>query len=224
MKKIITFASDHYQFHVFTDSLAEKEIEDIKRSQELARTKIVDFLGIDNDRQIDYYLYPSSQAKLEAMGDDGNGNAFPDKFAVHAIYNESVKCIGPHEDTHIFAAALGLPPQLLREGLAEYMCESWDGEPHDYWAKKYLVEGKMLNLYKMFGDENWYDVDDTISYPIAGSLVGFLVRNFGKEKFLELYSALSRDFPLEKNLNIFNEAIGQFIQTVQHDWESRLIK
>ena len=74
-----------------------------------------------NERTINYFLYPANQLKGEIMGDDGNGNTNREKFEVYAVYNENIKCIGAHEDTHLLSLPLGLATKLFREGLAEFM-------------------------------------------------------------------------------------------------------
>jgi hypothetical protein len=219
MTNFIKKESAHYDFFFFPDSLAEKEIDKIIKIQESAYAKILEFLGVENNRKINYFLYPSNTVKGKIMGDDGNGNADPKKFEVHAVYNEDVKCIGPHEDTHLLAIPLGLPPQLFREGLAEYMSEKWDSRSHAQWASQFLSEGKLPNLEQIIDDEEWYECDDLVAYPSAGSFVTFLTTKIGKEKFLDLYKALSRDFTPEKNKDILKKITGSSISELQKEWE-----
>ena len=215
-------SSPHYDYFYFKDSLAEKEIEKIIDIQESAYQKILKFLNVKNDRKIKYYLYPSNKIKGEITGDDGNGHTVREKFEVHAVYTDKVKCIGAHEDTHLLSTTLGLPPQLLREGLAEYMSGTWDGKSHDEWASQFLIEDKMLDLLQIIDDEEWYEQDDTISYPSAGSFVGYLIKKLGKEKFLELYRALNRDFSPKKNEAIFQKITDSIIQEIQTAWQNDL--
>lgn len=222
MTNFINKESAHYDFFFFPNSLAEKEIDKIIKTQELAHAKIIEFLGIKNNRQIKYFLYPSNKIKGEMMGDEGNGNANREKFEVHAVYSEDVKCIGPHEDTHLLATPLGLPPQLLREGLAEYMSEKWDGRSHAEWANRFLSEEKLPTLEQIIDDEEWYEHDDLIAYPSAGSFVTFLITKIGRGKFIELYKSLNRDFTPHKNKTLFNEITGSSIAEFQKEWEDDL--
>ena len=222
MNEFVTYESENCRFHFFPNSLAEVEIKNIIKVQESSRKKILDFFGIKNNRKIDYFLYPTNQVKGEMMGDDGNGNADPKKFEVHAVYNEDVKCIGPHEDTHLLVTFLGLPPQLFREGLAEYMSETWHNKNHAEWARQFLSEGKLPDLEQIIDDEKWYEYDDLIAYPSAGSFVIFLITKLGREKFLELYKILNRDFTPEKNKVFFKEVTGSSISDLQKEWENGL--
>src|SRR3989344_4788166 len=60
------YESDHYIFHVEAESLAEKDIEEIKTRQEMTYTKIIQTLKLQKpDQKIKYYFYPSQDKKAE---------------------------------------------------------------------------------------------------------------------------------------------------------------
>lgn len=222
MNKFINKQSDHYDFFFFPDSLAEKEIDKIVQIQEEAYAKILKFLNVENNQRIKYFLYPTNKIKGELTGDDGNGHAERETFEVHAVYNEDTKCIGAHEDTHLLSTPLGLPPQLLREGLAEHLSGSWHNMSHDKWAVQFLNENKVSDLSKMIDDEEWYEWDDRIAYPIAGSFITYLINKLGQEKFLELYKSLSRDFDVQKNTLLFEKITNTTITDAQAQWQNYL--
>lgn len=217
-----TKQSDHYRFHYFPDSLAEKEIALIVQRKERDWEKICSFLNLENDRIIHYYLYPSNRLKEEKMGDDGNGNAFLDKFEVHAVYNKEIKCIGPHEDVHLLIQGVGLPITFLREGLAEYFEDSWCGYPHNFWVKKFLAKGTLPPIKDLLDDEVWDLTDDMISYSVAGSFVKFLIERYGQNKFRLLYREMVSANSAAKNLSIFSLIIGDNIQLCQKEWLAQL--
>jgi len=222
MSKFIEKSSERYIFHFFADSVAEKDIEKIIEKQELAYKKIVSFLSVDNNRKINYFLYPSNEIKNEMTGNDGNGHADREKFEVHAVYSDEIKCIGPHEDTHLLSDVLGLPPQLFREGLAEYLSGSWDGKSHEELSKELLANKQLPDMTDLIDDEKWYEIPDQVSYPTAGAFVIYLINKFGKEKFLEIYSKLNRDFGASKNRKLFTEILGEEIQNSQAQWIGEL--
>ena len=141
--------TEHYIFEYQSGSEAEKDIELIAETQEKAFARIASFMGQADFPMIKYYLYSSRQQKGEQTGNDGNGHADPDKFEVYAVYNEDIHCIGPHEDTHLLTKNIGRPPQLFREGLAEYLSENWDGQPHSYWAKRFDEEGRLFPITQL---------------------------------------------------------------------------
>lgn len=211
--------SPHYNFHYFPNSAAEKNINSIIKFQEDNYTKILDFLGIENNKKINYFLYPDNKTKGDMMGDDGNGNANWDKFEVHAVYNDKIQCIGSHEDTHLLSLPIGISVKLFREGLAEYMSKTWHGESHDYWAHKFKTKNRLPDFSLVIDNDVWDKYDDMIAYPCAGSFISFLIKSLGKEKYLLVYGSLDQNKPREINLETFFNLTGNTISQCQEEWE-----
>lgn len=224
MKRFQQKKSEHYIFNYLPDTLAEREIDRIILTQEKSYEKILSFLGTQNEREITYFLYPSNSIKGEISGDDGNGHADRKKFEVHAVYNGEVKCIGPHEDTHLLANSLGLPPQLFREGLAEFMTGNWDGRKHDEIVLEILHNNLVPRFDTIIDDEEWYKIDENITYPAAGSVVSYLITRFGKEIFVSAYKTLHRDLAPRENKQLFERIFKSSIDDLQDDWQNILSK
>ena len=157
------------------------------------------------------------------MGDDGNGNTNREKFEVYAVYNENIKCIGAHEDTHLLSLPLGLATKLFREGLAEFMSKEWHGKTHDFWAKKFLSEKKIPGLAKILDDKEGDKISDLISYPCAGSFYIFLISKIGKGIFLKLYGALDRNINVEINLVTIKDITSKSLDQWQKEWAEKVL-
>jgi hypothetical protein len=217
------FETRHYIFHYFP-ILAEEEIEKIARGQETIYCHILSYLGLKNHRMINYFLYPTNQIKGSMMGDDGNGNTNREKFEIHAVYNEEVKCVGAHEDTHLLSLPLGLSVKLFREGLAEFMSETWHGKTHDIWANKFLNEKKIPKLSKIIDDAEWDKVSDLISYPCAGSFIKYLIESLGKEKFINIYKRINKNKCSAENLATILAVSGKSLDQLEDEWKDKLQK
>ena len=215
--------SRHYIFHYFPNSLAEKEIKEIVKNQEATYSEILFFLGVKNNKIINYFLYPNNKIKGEMMGDDGNGNAIRNKFEVHAVYKQDVKCIGAHEDTHLLSLPLGVSVKLFREGLAEFISKTWHEKSHDFWAKKFLDEKEEINFSKILDNSKWDDSKDEVLYPCVGSFCSFLINEIGKDKFLKLYGSLDRDKNVSYNLKTIEEITGKSLVEWQKNWEESIL-
>lgn len=214
--------SPHYSFYFQKGSLDEKDIKNIIDTKENHYKKILNWLNSDNNRKIDYYLYPSLKEKIALMGDDSPGNAIwrelednnPKKFEIHVVYNENCKFIGEHEDVHLLSLPWGLSIYLFCEGLAQYMEDSFMGEDLHIVAKKLLQEKKLYPIEFLCDNNNWENVEPTIIYPQVGSFSKFIIEKYGKDKFKELYQNTSRHFDTIKNLSeierIYHKTINQF--------------
>lgn len=225
--------SSHYVFHYFKDSLAEKEIEKIIEIQEQSYKKIMKILELKNKRKIDYYLYFSEKIKEFLMGDSGYGNAIwikikkiknwvPEKFEVHCVYNNKIKCIGPHEDTHLLSLSYGVATFLFSEGLAEFMDEKWQDKDIDIWARDYFKKNKLYSIKFLMENKNWDKVDEMIVYPQSGSFVKYLINIYGIEKFKKIYQELSRNKTLRANIRIIEKICSDSIENIEKNWKKSI--
>ncbi len=210
-----TRESLHYRFHYLRNSLAEKEIKDIERAQESAYEKITRFLDVPSypEKKIDYYLYPDTETKKKMMGNDWFAQSVYDDFAVHALYSEDHRVIGPHEDTHLLSLPLGLSIGFLQEGLAEYMVgHSWYGETFEKVVREARLNPEFIPSKDLLtAHQAWRDTKDEYAqqyYALAALFTSFLITTYGKGKYLELYRALARDVTQSENERQYVEMLG----------------
>ncbi|MFA5080389.1 MAG: hypothetical protein WC472_02065 [Candidatus Paceibacterota bacterium] len=220
----------HYTFNFKNESLAEQSIKDVVKLKESHYSKITQWLGINNDKKINYYLYPSLKEKVTLMGDDSPGNAIweelkieneksdSEKFEIHTIYNEKCKFIGEHEDTHLLSLPWGLSIYLFCEGLAQYMENNFMGEDLHIVTKKLLPENKLYPIEWLCANSNWEEVEPKIIYPQVESFTKYLIETYGKEKFKELYQNTSRHFEVLKNLSEIERIYNKTINQLKQEW------
>lgn len=186
--------SEHYVFHFVSGTTAAKEIGRIIEEQERCFARITAQLQVALPFKLHYFLVASN---IEAGGiyqenfcDIGPVNGFavyPDTIV--AVYNESVKCIGMHEDTHLFAYQIGDPYEaLLTEGLAMYMDQVWWGIPNEEWVYKYIKNGQYVSVQNLFDNDTFYGTPSEVTYPIAGSFTRYVVDRLSMQVYLaEVY-------------------------------------
>lgn len=209
------YESEHYIFNVESNSLAEKEIEEIKARQESSYKKIIETLDLKHpDQKITYYFYSSREKKAELMGDDWYGQSIYDEFAIHAVYNEKDKVVGEHEDTHLLTLQLGYPVSFLQEGIAEAMVgKSMFGNNHNEVVQEGLKRGLKVDLVNLISSQQaWLDTPDEEAefyYSVSGSFTKYLLSIVGLEKFKQLYASISRENLPETNREIFEQLAGK---------------
>lgn len=220
----------HYCFYFKKDSLAKKDIKNIVNKKENQYTKILDWLNLNNDRKINYYLYSSLKEKSVLMGDDSPGNAIWEeleiasdkalskRFEIHAVYNEKCKFINEHEDTHLLSLPWGLSIYLFCEGLAQYMENGFIGKDLHIVSKNLLKEKKLYSIEFLFNNKNWNKVDSTIIYPQVGSFSKFIIEKYTKERFEELYKNTSRKDNTFQNLLKVEKFYKKDIKQLEEEW------
>ena len=185
------FRTDHYAFHYKPGSFAEKDIRSIAEEQESCFRKITALLNIPFCDTIQYVLTdsPEENGRIceELFGEYEPGSGFaigPNN--VFAVYNEQIRCIGVHEDTHLVSYAYCDPScAFLNEGLAMYMDGVWWGKPTVEWVKSFLGDGSYRSVFTLSDDETFWNVPCEVSYPIAGAFAAFLIERLGTAVFLE---------------------------------------
>ena len=175
--KTETFISAHYIFHYAAGSAAEKDILFIAKEQEKCFSKICRTLEIDYIEKINYYLTDSPLEIGRVIWDEDapcNGCALCGRNKIYATYNDDIKCIGSHEDTHLISFLINFPESdFLVEGLAMYMDGSWCGVPNEDWAAYYKTKHVNLSVKDLF--------DNDISKGMASTaLVGDALWETGK--------------------------------------------
>ena len=224
--------TEHYTFRFAPGSLAEREIEDISGEQERVYGKLVDLFGFELPQRVEYLLTESPKENGAALGEMfGMEEAYPTNGCsigpnyVLATYNDQIRCIGCHEDAHLFSYRLCKPKcELLSEGLAMYADGEFWGKPNEEWAREFLKSGAYVSIRELASDEKFDAIPSEITYPMAGAFVGFLMETLGKKRFLE--EVYPSDMPLFDNLSgLFElpvEAVEErFVRAVKEDPHGR---
>ena len=214
--------SEHYIFNYNLNSKAEEEIEFIIETQEKAYQKITKDLELgDNFNKIKYYLYSSNKQKEELMGDGGNAQVIWYDFSIHIVYNEDIKPIGEHEDTHLLTLGWGVAIGFFQEGLAEYMsgCLWKNSEKKDidarFFVKELYSKNMDISIDDLFSHSFW---NKTIInryqyyYPLAGLFTKYLFKEFGLEKYRKFYKSINRENPREEIVAIFENIFGNLLE------------
>ena len=139
-------------------------------------------------------------------------HAFIDKGEVHAVYNRMRRVDSPHEDTHIILGELGRPAKLLEEGAAEYVHH---GDAIHSWHRDALLNTHQGIVSMLINDAAFTSSDLFLSYPLAGSFVGFLMERYGLDAFKKVYS--STDTPLPQ---IAIQVYGKGLAELETEWKA----
>lgn len=218
--------TNHYIFHYIKNSVAERDINRIANIQEKAYKKIISFLNLPQKKlpsKIYYYFYPNKKTKKKLMGDDWYAQAILKEIKVHMLYTNKIKPIGPHEDVHLLVLPFGFPIGFIQEGFAEYMVgHDWYCNNLDKTAKEGINKGFIkLNPKLLYFHQEWQEINNKYLcyyYAFAGSFVGFLMKKYGKEKFLKLYTGLKRKQNKE-NKKLYLKIFQKDCETLLEIWQ-----
>jgi len=180
--------SEHYSIFYHPDSTAEKELIHIVEWQEKCFQKLSYELDMTLDHPIRMYLCDSPEEIAQTTGCPAcNGMTF-DYDLIYAVYNESVRCLGPHEDAHLFSYQIAIPESFfLREGFAMYFDECYHGRHNAEIAKEWFQSKKSFSITSLIDNRVFRLLPENISYPLAGAFVSWIIQSYGITKYLEVY-------------------------------------
>lgn len=192
MNSWIIKESNHYIFHYQKNSFASQMIEEVIETQENCFNYICKALNIDFDIKINYYFYNTPEEVGNAYGDNEPCNAFARKpNEIFAVINKNTQCIGYHEDTHIISYSIAIPPQVfIREGLAMYFDKYHLGFSNLIWVSYFIKKNRYINISRLIINDEFYQYNWSITYPIAGAFTEYLIVTYGIEKYKDLYKKL----------------------------------
>lgn len=180
--------TDHFIYMYTKGSEAEKDIDLIMKNRESAYNFLVNYLGIKIDCKFKLYFTPNKNfcytRKMVAQA------AIPHKKIASLIYSQFPFCEEKmafgHEIVHLLIYNWDNKKyhlECLEEGIAKYLDFSGTNKHLDYLKKisfSFGINSIDLSLRVSHMHLN-------TDYEKAGSLVKFLIENYGLQKFKELY-------------------------------------
>lgn len=213
-------ASEHFIYLFHPGSLAERELTAIVEKREEAYASITHELGVDFREKVRFFLFPSAREKTFYTGHVGGGSA--SGRTMLEIYNAEIKLDPWHELIHILTGSINRDPaSVLEEGLAIYIVRRMGGveKQIDCEAAGYKKRGELIPLRELFDIEiGTQRSKPEISYPESGSLVKYLVKRWGMQKFQELYAAVHRAQSIDEKDRKVRETYGRTIDEIEQEW------
>ena len=212
MENAQIFESLHYIFHFQKGSLVERDIVDIAEGQEHCYITFLKRFSLESKLQIKYYFFESplecgKQYRLlhadEYREDDPDEEVdgytlYPN--SIFATYNESIKCIGYHEDVHLLMAEHygNLKSCFVKEGIAMAFDRVWWGIDNWQWSRKILEKGLLPEISMLYENEEFFKYLCMFTYPVAGSITEWLLRRIGIEEYKQYYQSFQEkdNFPI----------------------------
>jgi hypothetical protein len=208
---------DHLSFHYPADSPAARDIALADKLYNDVYAENATYLGITLKQPVDVYLYPTGDMRLHMTSRDV-GFAMVPEYEVHSLWAEDEHQTPGHEVVHVLTGnGWGEATEaILGEGIAVWLDHNEDKHDYHRLAADFLADGKLVPIRDLLG-AGWEQHDGAVTYPEAGSFVGFLLDNFGVSKFKRLY--LAKDFEAE-----LQAAVGWNLTDLEASWHDYLRK
>lgn len=218
-----SISSEHFNLYTFEGHLSEKTKSHFLNERESAYRKISDFFEIKKDISINIFLFQDKQTKYNLTGHEGFGWGFDNNIV--EVFNNSIRIDPYHELAHVIGYTINKPPALIDEGTAVYLSQLYGDKA---FSKLIGYPTKSINEILLFLNKNekeltistllsYNDIGDNLAYCTSASFVEFLIKNYGKEKFLKLYKSLSNT-DNDKNKIIYENIYGVKFNQIEYEW------
>lgn len=214
------FETEHFLFYSIPHSFASQNIKRLANEREQAFGELNKIFKVELLEQIRWFFFPSREEGLKLLSNLDPSQAIPAALTIFTVYSEKLDSTPGHELAHILSFywqnGFTNSYKLLSEGLARYL----DQTRHDNHleAKTLKDEGKLIPFARIISPADFKAQDPFITYRQSASFVGFLIENYGWQKFGKLWLVKNN---LEDNLK---EIYQKTLEEIEAEWKGLIDK
>lgn len=168
---------------------SKEELVEAGNSCVTAFEKVSTFLSLDKPLPaVSVFLYGSPEI-LGMMKNEMQEYVLEDS-SIHKLIHPYFPMHGAEaENVWAIKQLLGKPSQAFFEkGLAIHLTDHWKGKGYPYWSAKLYRSGDWQSLEELLRPEYGDYESPLVQGSLSASVVAFLLKEWGKEVFLEKYS------------------------------------
>ncbi|MDA9951084.1 hypothetical protein N9D31_00790 [Oligoflexaceae bacterium] len=176
-------------------NINEKRIKRIFKDAVFNYEDLSEILGVQ-DAKVDVYLYPDQHSKKLWFGGGATDVADVVGPSIHITFSQWPHPTLRHELVHALASefafyGLGFHPNMaLTEGLAVALAPNERSLTLDHASAALIKQGRLPNLENLFSLLFWKEAGRR-AYTVSGSIIAFVVREYGFRAVRDLYSGKS---------------------------------
>jgi hypothetical protein len=181
-----------------------------------------DLLGVAEKDPVDFYIYDTQKAMLQAMGNpQAEYSAGTEISETRTLFTCILDTCGgpdyalgltvPHELTHlVFNTATinpySTPPLWLNEGLAVYLTEGYPTDLRQQYVEPAIRDGAIIPLAALrLNFPRNDDFKNHLAYGEGAAAVDFAIRTYGKDAFVKMVKAYADG---KTDAQAFTDAFG----------------
>jgi hypothetical protein len=195
--------------------------------QEQYHEWLVDQLDVELDEKLEYRKYRDRAHMRAVTGRNTNGFADPGTVRFHTIWP-----FDNHESVHsVVTMHIGHPPALFNEGIAvahqalfsgNQFVLRWNGRHPDDIAAEQLRAGQLPALDQVLESPRFFDRDEVVMYPIAGSFVRYLIAEHGLSPLKAYFGNSAFTHSAAQTRTAFLAAYGMTVDDAWAAWRASL--
>lgn len=178
-------------------------------------TSLEQVLGLRHPGKISYYRYYSDERKAVLTGDSSRGHYR--RGEVHALrwFDKNV-LVGA------IMSEVGESTPFLGNGIAAYTLSSLRGQSVHKTASAMAVGGSLQSSVKLQDPQAFTMFPGGLVQAMSASFVGYLVEQYGMDKFIRFYAFKSPEEAVEKVGERAQAVYGRTLEQLDREWHEFL--
>lgn len=213
--------STHFNFQIHHQHFRQQDLEQLRDSVEKRFAQIQAFVDAEATLEpIQYHIFEFAEMKGLQFGNMDQSHLDFSKTAVYSIVNADYRNNFIEKENQLLLRNLLGEPAIYawEEGLSTWFSSRWQGQGWRYWASRLVASGFRYTLEELSNDQSYQRQSELLSSCMAAAMVDFFLTTWGKERFLQQYSAgLSETArtQMERDWQAYLQQLGQETRSPQ---------
>lgn len=171
--------------------------------------------GVKHEGKIHYYKYDTRDRKAEVTGSSSRSHFEGDEI-------HSTAWTDAHDLVHLVMKPMGTSLAFLSEGIANYWEDILDNRDVHDKARLLATRRMVLPTDRFLNPKFFQATSERLGNVVAKSFVGYLVEQYGLDRFKELYEKVAVDATATEVYEQFRSIYGAEWATIDQAWRSSL--
>ena len=171
--------------------------------------------GVKHEGKIHYYKYDTQDRKADVTGSSIHSHLEGDEI-------HSTAWTDAHDLVHLVMKPMGTSLAFLSEGIANYWDDTLDDRDVHGKARKLGTRRMVLPTARYLSPKFFQATSERLGNAVSESFVGYLVEQYGLDKFKELYEKVAVDATVEDVHKHFLSVYGMEFMTFDQAWRNWL--
>ncbi|WP_430429482.1 glycoside hydrolase family 113 [Maribacter litoralis] len=200
----IVLDTDEFKFinhqQALDAAMVDKKVAEVKA----AKAKVVGFVGRNNVPKITYNFYTCTEEKGLMTGNTDHSTFDVATNSVHTIINDiyANNYIGRDNALMLYNLLGGSNKTIFNVGLPIYFSDTWQMKGYKYWAAR-LVESENTYTVAELLNNTFLEMESSLIRDcMAGAFADFLIKTWGKNRYLQQYKNVSLSSGEIKSLDL----------------------
>jgi len=186
----------YFRYIVYSKKISPEDVNKVDSTNNFSIDRLKNFFGSSfRINKTNYFLYDNFEDKGLISGNTNLTNVDWSDSSIHSVLNNWINGTDFSQNALLYIKQNAGSPKInfLENGLSIYFSHDWRKYGFKYWAGFVTASDAVPPLAELLDNAKLKFVSNLISEPLAGTFTDFLIKKWGREKFIKNYPAWKPD-------------------------------